>query len=284
MIMAEIIWRRVTRAGFACRRWGAVDWLHRWKRDCVRASTRSAMDLARAMQPLAYLLAPILIYQGKSLRRRIVRLPEAVEPAGSAAGRAPTLRLAVFGDSTAAGVGTKRHQDALAGLLGAMVAQRTGREVSWRAVARSGATSRTARDLVPALVEENGWRPDVVVVLIGVNDLKNLRRLRDWDHDVPALMAAIRDTTGGAPLIVSGMAPVSRFPALPQPVRAVMALRARAMDQVLRRVAADRYVRVDPGLIGDGFFAEDGFHPSTRGYRAWADELAEPVVTAMIKR
>jgi lysophospholipase L1-like esterase len=240
------------------------------------------MDLARAMQPLAYLLAPLLIYQGKGLRRRLPRLPEAVDPAGTAAGIAPPARLAIFGDSTAAGVGAKRHQDALAGMLGEAVAQETGRAVSWRAVARSGATSRTARDLVPGLVDAD-WRPDAVVVLIGVNDLKNMRRLRDWDQDVSALLSAIDETTGGAAVIVSGMAPVSRFPALPQPLRAVMSLRASAMDQTLRRVAGRRHVPVNPQMIAGGFFADDGFHPSREGYRIWAGELAGPVVRAMAK-
>jgi lysophospholipase L1-like esterase len=152
--------------------------------------------------------------------------------------------------------------------------------VVWRAVARSGATSRTARDLVPGLVDED-WRPDVVVLAIGVNDLKNLRRLRDWERDVPALLSAIEETAGKVPVIVSGMAPVSRFPALPQPMRVVMAVRANAMDTVLRRVANDRYVQVDPRMIDSGFFAADGFHPSSSGYRAWADQLAGPVVQAV---
>ncbi len=238
------------------------------------------MDLARAMQPLAYLLAPVLIYQGKGLRRRIPRLPEAADPAGIAAGRSPGVRLAVFGDSTAAGVGAKRHQDALAGTLAAEVAIQADREVSWRAVARSGATSRTALDLVPGLVDGE-WRPDVVVVLVGVNDLKNLRPLRAWDHDVAALLAAIGQTTGGVPVIVSGMAPVSRFPALPQPMRAVLALRARAMDRTLRRAGGAGHVPLNPRMIGSGFFAEDGFHPSSQGYRAWAAELAGPVARAV---
>ena len=238
------------------------------------------MDLARAMQPLAYLLAPVLIYQATALRRRIPRLPEAADPAGIAAGARPGVRLAVLGDSTAAGVGATRHQDALAGMLAAAVAARVGCAVSWRAVARSGATSRTARDLVPGLVDGD-WRPDVVVVAVGVNDLKNLRPLRDWDQDIAALLAAIDDRTSGVPVIVSGMAPVSRFPALPQPMRAVMALRARAMDHTLRRAAGDGHVPVNPQMIGSGFFAADGFHPSSQGYRAWAGELAGPVARAV---
>ena len=238
------------------------------------------MDLARALQPLVYVLAPVLIYQGMVLRRRIPRLPEAADPAGTCAGAGPAVRLAVLGDSTAAGVGAARHRDALAGMLGAAVAGRTGRAVSWRAVARSGATSRTARDLVPGLVD-GGWRPDVVVVVVGVNDLKNLRRLRDWDRDVAALLAAIDERSGKVPVIICEMAPVSWFPALPQPMRAVMALRARAMDHVLRRLAGDRHVPVDPQIIGNGFFAEDGFHPSSSGYRTWAGQLAGPVDQAV---
>jgi lysophospholipase L1-like esterase len=238
------------------------------------------MDLARAVQPLAYILAPVLIVQGVALRRRIPRLPEASDPVGTAAGAGPAIRLAVFGDSTAAGVGAASHREALAGFLGAAVAARTGRAVSWRAVARSGATSLTARELVASLVDRD-WRPDVVVLAIGVNDLKNLRRLRDWDHDVPELLRDIRQTAGEVPVIVSGMAPVNRFPALPQPMRTVMAVRARAMDRVLRRVAGARHVPVDATMIRDGFFAADGFHPSSSGYRVWADRLAGPVTHAV---
>jgi lysophospholipase L1-like esterase len=240
------------------------------------------MDLARALQPLAYLLAPVLIYQGRGLRRRIPRLPEATDPAGTAAGNPPPLRLAVLGDSTAAGVGASTHTDALAGQLAAAMAAQTGRSVSWRAVARSGATSLTARELVPRLVDAD-CRPDLVVVCVGVNDLKNLRSLRAWDRDVAALLAAIEDAAPEATVLVSGMAPVSRFPALPQPMRAVMALRAIAMDHALRRLAGGRHVPVDASMIGDGFFATDGFHPSSRGYQAWAAALAGPAAAALTR-
>ena len=241
------------------------------------------MNLGRAVQPVAYLLAPVLLWQGLRLRRRIPRLGEAAGPAGTTGGESPAVRLAVLGDSTAAGVGTSSHQEALAGTLAAAVAIRTGRAVSWRAVARSGATSQTARELVPGLVDGD-WRPDVVVLCIGVNDLKGLRPLRAWDRDVAALLDAISQVTGGAPVIVAGMAPVSRFPSLPQPMRAVMALRATAMDHTLRRLAGTRHVRTDPSIIDGSFFAEDGFHPSGRGYRAWAGDLAGPVSAALATR
>ncbi|HEY5986276.1 MAG TPA: hypothetical protein VIV12_07870 [Streptosporangiaceae bacterium] len=81
------------------------------------------------------------------------------------------------------------------------------------------------------------------------------------------MLAAIEEMTGKAKVVVSGMAPVSRFTAVPQPMRAVMALRARAMDHALRRAAGDGYLLVNTQMIGRGFSAEDGFHPSSQGYR-----------------
>jgi lysophospholipase L1-like esterase len=64
-------------------------------------------------------------------------------------------------------------------------------------------------------------------------------------------------------------------------MRAVLALPARAMDHTLRRAAGNGHVPVNPRMIGSGFFARDGFHPSSQGYHAWAGELAGPVIRAL---
>jgi hypothetical protein len=82
-------------------------------------------------------------------------------------------------------------------------------------------------------------------------------------------------------VIVSGMAPGRGLPALPQPVRAVMALRGRAMDHTLRRAAGDGQVPVSPPMFGSGLCAGEGFHPSSRGCRARAGGLAGPAARAV---
>jgi lysophospholipase L1-like esterase len=53
------------------------------------------------------------------------------------------------------------------------------------------------------------------------------------------------------------------------------------MDHTLRRAAGNGHVPVNPRMIGSGFFARDGFHPSSQGYHAWAGELAGPVIRAL---
>jgi lysophospholipase L1-like esterase len=235
----------------------------------------------KAVQPLALPLAPVLAVQGRGVRARTPRLPEAAgADHGTAAGDGPVIRLAVLGDSTAAGVGAERHEEALPGFLGAALAAVTGRPVAWRVAGRTGATARQVREeFAPGLAAEPA---DAVVLLAGVNDLLGLRPLRRWERDVTDLVVAVREAGGPVPVLFAGMPHVHRFPSLPQPLRAVMGLRALAMDHAVRRAAARLpgvvHLRATaPGLNDERFYAADRFHPSAEGYRLWAGQLAPPL-------
>lgn len=227
-----------------------------------------------ALPALAVPLAPLLAAQALWVRRTTPRLPEAAGPAtGSTAGgtcpchapASPPIRLAVLGESTAAGVGVGTHDEGLAGHLAADLARRTGRPVTWQVAARSGATARrVVADLVGGLAPA-----DLAVVALGVNDLLELTRLRAFERDLTELLTLVP----AEHVLVSAMAPVGRFPALPRPLRTVMGLRARALDEVIARVAGERYAPAELPVEAEGFFAADGFHPSARGYQAWAAAL-----------
>lgn len=236
---------------------------------------------------MIYLFLPILAWQGRRIRATVPRLPEAAGPTeGTARGDGTPLRIAVIGDSTAAGVGAQRNEAALPGYLAAEVARRTGRPVRWRVLARSGATAASVRHrLVPRL--RDGEPPQAVSVAVGVNDLLKLRPLRTFERDVAALVAAIRECAGATvPVALSAMPPLGLFPSLPQPTRAIFGRRARAMDRRLRRVAdrtaGVRHVPFTAPSHGR-FFAADGFHPSSSGYADWAAELG-PTVAEMVSR
>ncbi|MGW6459712.1 SGNH/GDSL hydrolase family protein [Streptomyces sp. NPDC055078] len=281
--------------------------------------------MSHAVRPLSLLLAPALIPQALWVRRRTPRLPVAAgtegespggwsdgssggSPGGSSggsprgsSGHGPALRLLVAGDSMAAGVGVAHQSQGLAGQLAARMAAGTGRPVRWRVVARSGATAvSTARLLADDAsagreaagrepVPEGGGDPDLVVVVVGINDLLRYRGLRAWRRDLGVLVGTLRERWGArVPVVFSGMPPVGHFRALPQPLRAVLGLRARRMDRVLLRSAAGSGVRYVPlpaagdvpgreGGVADEaglLFARDRFHPSARGYAEVARVLA----------
>jgi hypothetical protein len=97
-----------------------------------------------------------------------------------------------------------------------------------------------------------------------------------------ALIDALRMRCQPGFILLSGVPPMGRLPALPQPLRAVMGMKARALDHAARTLAAGlpdtHHVALaidhrDPGMV-----ASDGYHPSCRGCAAWAALLADYAV------
>jgi lysophospholipase L1-like esterase len=225
------------------------------------------------------LLAPILFLQGRWVRRVTPRLPPADGPheGRTAPGLLP-LRLLVVGESTAVGVGVSRHDDGLAGQTARALAETTGRPVAWRVLGRSGAS---ARKLVTEFIDPAPpIEADVVVVALGVNDIISLSSSRHWIAALESLLQAIRRSSPGAAVVVSGVPPIQHFPALPWPLRAVLGLRATILDRAaIRLVGANHTIahlphpRVPRAQVA-GVFCADGFHPSARGYQQWGTALA----------
>ncbi|MPQ99375.1 SGNH/GDSL hydrolase family protein [Modestobacter sp. I12A-02628] len=238
---------------------------------------------ATAVVPLLA-LAPmaLLVLQGRGVRARTPRLPEAAGPRSGLApaddGGGGTLRLLVLGESTAAGVGVSEQRDGLAGSLARELALRRGVAVAWTVCARTGATAqRTARELLPGAATGQ----DLAVVVLGVNDTLRLRGARRWSCHIGQVLDGLapRLAPGGL-VVLTGVPDLGAFPLLPQPLRAVLGRRARALDRRLDGLAAAR-----PGLLhvpgppvtGAAVFAVDGFHPNAEAYAQWASHLAAAV-------
>lgn len=246
-----------------------------------RPFTRARVPESMMLVPLA----PVLLPQAWRTARRTPRLAPATGdergfvPAanpGANPGAGPAFRVVVIGESTAVGVGASRHAEALPGFLAEALRDRLRRSVAWSVSGENGATARrVAAGLVPP---PDGSAPDLVVVTVGINDLIRRRPLRRWRADLADLIAVLRDRYAHATLVVAGMPPVHRFPAIPQPLRLVLGARARTMDRIMRdaaRTGGAVHAPMDEAMARDRrLFASDGFHPSPAGYRTWAEDLA----------
>ncbi|MEO7349348.1 MAG: SGNH/GDSL hydrolase family protein, partial [Terrimesophilobacter sp.] len=188
--------------------------------------------MKRLSRMVAIPLAPVLIVQGKRLRRDIPRLPDAALPwAGSLAGPRP-VQLLVLGDSTAAGVGAETQVDALSGNLARNIHKRFQRGANWRAVGRNGAT---ARDIITDYLDEAARAPaDLVFLTIGANDALALRSRGSFARDVAHITESMRKVNPNALILVSLMPRFDRFAALPQPVKWNLALHAASLDDGAR--------------------------------------------------
>jgi lysophospholipase L1-like esterase len=229
-------------------------------------------------------LLPLLIAQGRRARRVAPRLPEAGGPCGGQVGEgragAP-LSLLALGESPVAGVGVTSHEEAITGQLAQALTARLRRPVRWRACGRNGITAADALEqLLPQIPPEP---VDVALVAFGVNDSTAFRSVGRWHADLSAVLQALDARCRPRLVLLSGVPPLAHFPALPQPLRWVMGLKANALDAAARQLADARirHVPLTLDLRQRELMASDGYHPSAAGCAAWAGVLADVCVAAL---
>lgn len=217
------------------------------------------------------LQSPVVLAQGRRLRRTTPRLPDAARPwEGELAGPDP-LRLLVLGDSTAAGVGAPTQQLALPGRLAGALHERTGRGIAWRAVGENGAT---AHDLCERYLDEALESPaDLLFLSVGANDALAMRSARAFAADVRHVLEAFDTANPRAFTLMSSLPVFGRFALLPQPLRTALYRHSLALEGAARAMIAPRpnaLMSSDPPPYAEDFWASDLFHPSSHGYRDWA--------------
>lgn len=223
-----------------------------------------------------YTLAPLLIAQGLSLRKHGLKLPEPPGPRHGTAGHGPDLRLLIAGDSSAAGVGAPHQSHALSGQLVQNLSPHF--RLHWQLEARTGdTTARTVKRLraLPAA------RIDAAVLALGVNDVTSGMRRSSWLKQQENLLRLLKTRFGVRRIYVSGLPPVGQFPLLPATMRWVLGGEANRFDAALQalcdRTEGARHVAFQGGLRPEQM-AEDGFHPGTPVYAAWASVVTERIL------
>lgn len=217
--------------------------------------------------------------------RREYLSAESAPSVGGTFGRAfaPPLRLAVLGDSTAAGIGVTRVEDTVAGRLAQAVAD-TGRFVTLDGLGVSGSR---ASDLAPQVSRALVHPPDVAVVLIGANDATHASRLALVRDDVAAAVRRLREA--GVAVVVGSCPDMGAATAFLPPLRQVVAWHGRRVGAAVREagrdggaVAVDLGAETGPAFRSDPdrYLSSDRFHPSAEGYGLWAAALADEVRAA----
>ncbi|MFD2081648.1 Lysophospholipase L1 [Actinopolymorpha cephalotaxi] len=221
---------------------------------------------------------PIATMQGLWLKTTIKMAPPAAGPTTGTVGTSMTrrpYRVAVLGDSTAAGCGVDNHDESFTGWLARELTARTQRPVQWQVIGQFGATARRIRY---RLLSQTGEELDAAVLLAGANDVMSGRHLDEWAADLAAIVDDLMERSGH--VIVAGLPPFALFPSVPTALGRVLTARAEALDEVSRNICRTRprttwvtTTEVPPRH----FFATDRFHLSAAGYRRWAQVVADHI-------
>jgi len=226
---------------------------------------------SRAQQRLADHLVHVRLPQGEGVHGPDGTTPDDSQPSRYPAAErtARPLTLVMLGDSTSVGYGTRSADELPGVILARGVAAAMRRPVRLRSHGLTGArSSDLPRQLELCLADE----PDIVVILIGGNDMRDM--VPPW-RSASLLGAAVATLTGRGIPVVAGTCPdFGVITAIPQPLRSLLsgwslrlaALQERAVvDAGGAAVALARLV--SPQFVGNpDMFARDHFHPSGAGY------------------
>src|SRR3954465_343308 len=189
----------------------------------------------------------------------------------------PAIKVALLGDSSAAGYGVDRAVETPGAHLASGIAAGADRRVHLRAFARVGAQSS---DLAGQIARALATDPDLAVILVGANDVTHQVRP---SQSVRHLADGVRRILESGSKVLVGTCPdLGTVKPIPPPLKQV----ARSWSR--RLAAAQAIATVEEGgvavslgsILGPDFaaapallFGPDQFHPSAEGYRALAEVL-----------
>ena len=254
----------------------------------ARRLGRVAAYLGGAVTAFGTLVAGVLAGQVLLARQTI---PGAQAPPPTPGGRygrdheGTLLRLAVLGDSTAAGYGVHTRAQTPGAMLAIAVADAARRPVQLTSTAAVGSPSAWLPAQAETAVETGA---DLAVVFIGANDVTSGA---SEDRAVAALAQAVRVLrAAGAEVIVATCPDLGTIrpilPPLRWLVRGWSRRLARAQRAAVEREGAHTVSLGD--LLGPTFdanpsvmFGPDRYHPSIVGYRAAVDVVLPTVYAAL---
>jgi lysophospholipase L1-like esterase len=200
-------------------------------------------------------------------------------------GEGPAVRLAMLGDSGAAGLGVDRPEETTGAVLAQGVADASGRPVDFASFAVVGARSA---DLAAQVERVLVFRADVAAVVVGANDVTHAVLPA---ASVRLLAEAVRELeSAGVPVVVGTCPDLGTVRPIPHPLRLVARSwsRSLAAAQSVGVVEAGGRTVALADLLGEefatrpeDFFGPDRFHPSATGYRAVALSLLPSVLDVL---
>ncbi|MGQ0717160.1 MAG: SGNH/GDSL hydrolase family protein [Pseudonocardiales bacterium] len=242
----------------------------------------------------------MLTHQGRRAHREImipgwfpfradgVYLPDGTGPHPPSTAAEDVIRFAVFGDSSAAGLGVDLPEQLPGVVLARGLATESGRAVQLDTLAICSCTSRQLDSQVDAALIDP---PHAALMMIGANDVA--RRIPPWVSAKLLGDAVSRLRTAGATVVVGTCPDLGAVRPLPQPLRALAGISSLALAR-LQRDAVRRAGGLPVSLADllarelliqpDALFSRDRFHPSATGYQAACSVLLPALRSALCDR
>lgn len=188
-------------------------------------------------------------------------------------------KILIVGDSTGVGTGAKDPKDTISGRLSV--------EYPHSHIMNLSSNGAVTADVLKQLEQVKDQRFDMIMIFTGGNDVWHFTRLKKLKDDLSSILQLAKQMSDQRVLLLLynniGSAPI-----FSKPVQMVLKRRGVKVQRDFRAVAHENGVPCielfsndtenpflrDPSI----YFASDGIHPSSEGYRIWYNRLWRTMV------
>ena len=197
----------------------------------------------------------------------------------------PALKIALVGDSSAAGYGVDEVEETPGAILASGVAEAADRRVYLASAAKVGAQSK---DLEGQIDQVLPTEPQVAVIFIGANDVTHTVPVRTSQRLLGDAVRRLRDA--GVEVVMGTCPDLGTIEPVAPPLKQVARLWSRrlaaaqattVLESGGRAVALASILGPEFAKFSELLFGPDRFHPSAAGYARMASVVLPTVLAAL---
>lgn len=176
------------------------------------------------------------------------------------------IKYVALGDSLTEGVGVSDIKSSYPYLI----AQKLSGKFNVKLVnlAHGGDTSSDV--LANQLAQAIAQKPDLITILIGINDIHNLKSLTEFENNYTQIMTNLKKS--GAIIYMLSIPYLGSDKIVFFPYNFILDFQTRQFNLIVKKVADKfnvHYIDIYSVQKTDGFYSQDEFHPSKKGYNEW---------------
>lgn len=190
------------------------------------------------------------------------------------------LNYLVLGDSTSVSQGGDYQQGYVVSTATELAKKY---QVTYKNVGVSGAvTSDVLNDQMPKVGD---FKPDLVLIAIGSNDVTHLTSLESIKSDMQKTIDELKSINPEVKIVLTGSADMGTIIRFAWPLRQIAGIQTRRVNKVIVKLAQTNsvtfaYIARDTGPVFKDhheYFAQDNFHPNNEGYAVWTSVLISAI-------
>lgn len=177
-----------------------------------------------------------------------------------------TIKYTALGDSLTAGVGVSDYKNSYPYLIAQKLSSKN--KVMLINLAHEGDTSSDMLLKLPTIISQN---PDLITILIGINDIHNFISPMKFEENLTQSVKTLKRTNAKIYLLSLPYLGSSRI--LYFPYNFILDFQTKQFNKIIWKISkiyGVGYIDLYPIAKSYNFYSKDQFHPGEEGYKEWS--------------